>query len=258
MQIKKWWENRSYWKKGVIIGLFLLIFLISGCAKQDKFEEWKLNIKTNGIYPVNFEHPYIKCIFDKTCNGSVYLYINYNPNNLSNEEIKKTLNEYGKSDPNYEDYIVIKDIGNLSKLINLNFVNLTYTYIARIESDYKINDSEIRKCNIDSDCGYGKWWCNSVPINKNYTDFWNAYEQLIFLDTTGDCGFRTGFEAFDIYNDLKCINHNCQAVLNVTNLCNSQERYYSCVKKEYYDEEFCNNLTITCKVIPTNSSWLEK
>lgn len=237
--------------KKLLIILILSVILVAGCNKYNKFEDWKNN--SLQVWKIDFEHPYIHCIFDKTCNGSVHLYINYNPTNLSNEEIKSILSKYGEIDKNFQDDIAIDNIDNLTKLLNLDFVNITYTYILSVDSDYKINDTEIKKCNSNLDCGFGDWACcpRCIPINKNYTTFWNMYYHIV--DGAHACIPRS-----DFYWDSKCIDYQCQSIMNITRFCNSADRYdciqYMMRNKNIPTDDFCINISKTCKDIAFNYS----
>lgn len=175
----------------LIIGSFILLFYIFGSLEKDK--ETKITPEflvwfnsTSKEY--DFNHPYVACILNKTCNGTFQFEIDVDEKNLSS--LMTYLNKYGKIKGEYSngltEYTILFETDDIYKINN--FLSLTQKInINKIESSYKINISlgEMKKCQNDRECIEvinGCCGCNNEIINKKYTNLWKSQ---FYCGTTG-------------------------------------------------------------------------
>lgn len=162
----------------VLIGSFIILFYIFGSLEKEnslnpRFLEW-FNSTSKVYY---FDHPSVKCILEKTCNGVFQFEISVSEKNLSS--LEKQLIKYGNITDEHSNslsYSISFETSNPDKINNffnliqeINFIN--------IKSNYKINLSltDLKKCQIDKDCTLvpsGCCGCNYESINKNYGLSW--------------------------------------------------------------------------------------
>ncbi len=166
------------------IGSFIAIFyLFNGLEKQiteikstPEFLQW-LN---STIKEYDFDHPYVSCIMNKTCNGTFQVRIDVNGKNLS--QLTNFLNIYGKIKAEYvkggNEYTILFETGDIYKINN--FLSLAEDIkIDKINSDYHINIplDEMKKCQRDNECVKimkGCCGCQTDTINKKYIDLWKS------------------------------------------------------------------------------------
>ncbi len=256
----------------VIVGNFVFSFYFR--EKSKKVEE-KIEIKEEYAEWFNstakeyeFNDPYVKCIFDKTCNGSFDIVLYSNLNN-SIEKINDTLKEFGK----------IKDIGilnNYSILLNVkelkvinNFIDSSIFYdihLSNVYSDYKINISEedLVYCENDSECARvnnnccASSNCGYKSINRKYKEIWaTQFYSCRFIGCLAMVCFFNKLPACEnnqcIFMDFKncsrdndcilskekgCINKNVfnRFYYTYSNDLNCECENYECLEKEKSEE----------------------
>lgn len=213
---------------GLIIIILLIVFLVylkensQTITKENKTKVNKIELKKEYLEWFNstskaydFNHPYVKCIFEKTCNGSfdILLYSNSNnPEILINNSLKKFgYIEYIRKIGNYSILLKIKNLESINNFINSPLfydVNLINVY-----SDYKINVSEkdLIYCDKDSDCFRASANCCSGSncgyrsINKKYSEIWETqFYSCRFIGCIAVACFFKKLPA--------CINYQCDFI----------------------------------------------
>lgn len=182
---------------------------VNNCTEE--FEEW-LN-KTQRQH--DFTHPYVKCIFDKTCEGTFHLGIDA-PSDWPMEDINKTLSKYGEIVSVYcftnilkqcSIELAVKDIYYVDNFINAPFIQTIF--LSHIKSTYEPDISEklLTFCNEDSDCVIAKNGCctsancNYRAVNKDYREL---YETKFYCAGTTCIASICNFNKKPVCNNGKC------------------------------------------------------
>ncbi|MBS3081089.1 hypothetical protein J4221_06465 [Candidatus Pacearchaeota archaeon] len=230
-------------KSSLVILIIIVIFFIIGNLlfliysekqkpvtekeiKKDKSkEENKLSPKFyswiaqyNQTY--NISRPYIKCIFDKTCNGTFHLELQIREEeNISEKE--NVLKTYGSIQNYYGSYIrfLMGNPWDFNELLNLSFIEKIR--LERITSDYVlVSEDKLHYCDKDNDCvkvRSGCCGCANVAINKRYNEDWSELQNfwckgigcIAVKDTSEIC-----------YADPKCVNNVCKLINEPKWICN--------------------------------------
>ncbi|MBI4919229.1 hypothetical protein HY837_04815, partial [archaeon] len=177
----------------------------------------------------NFTKTNIKCIFEKTCNGTFYyeIIIDSKENIF---QINATLSKYGNitsvSKRLYKSFISFEN-NDIHKIIN--FYNSSYIKeisLHMIKSDYNrtITEEDWNYCETDNDCVeiVAGCCCQSfTPVNKYYTKEWNLKNQP-------NCKGVGCIECWTLIpRTPRCINHTCVHATPSTSPCDMPE-YNSC------------------------------
>jgi len=174
----------------------------------------------------DFDHPYISCIFENSCNGTFFIGIEVSSEE-NTSEINETLSEYGyvqsihcftnvlnKCSIDFE----TNDIYLIDNFFNASFINDITLW--RIESDYQfpISDDELYLCEKNSDCvsiSSGCCGCNSggtaTSINKDYESDWNSYSNMQCM---GMGCLAVMSDHWTCFASPKCIDNRCELVEN--------------------------------------------
>jgi len=232
----------------ILIILVLSITLIFYFRNNKTIKEEEIELKEDYFKWFNstakeyeFDDPYVKCIFDKTCNGTFDIILHSNLSN-SIEIINDTLKEFGKI--KYirvlNDYSILLNVNEL-ELIN-NFIDSPLFYkivLSNIYSDYKINISEEDLSYCESDYGCIKVnnnccagsSCGYKSINRKYNEIW----QTQFYS----CRFVSCLAVVCFFNKLPACENNQCVFLDFKNCTRDNDCILSkekgCINKEVFN-----------------------
>jgi len=183
---------------------------------------------------IDFDHPYVTCIFNKTCNGTFHLGMDASfEENIS--QIKEILNKYGEVErvSTFEYYSISFRTDNIYKIgpiLNSSF--FTNIVLYNVKSDYKLEipDEELHSCEVDEDCVAVLGCCGcgsgggSILINKKYIGEWGSYYRLICMGTGCTAVMSSHWTCLGS-TAKKCVNNSCKFVNYTGAPCDT--RFYS-------------------------------
>ncbi len=262
-------------KRGLSVGLVFIIFIIIlllivgsylyvkkpvwnndiNTSEQDEeklnpeFSKWleqydlEINNSLNPKY--DFNHPYLKCIFEGTCEGifQIQVYIDSNENFT---EIKKILSKYDdvRSIDEGFNWMKVEGIQEMNELFDYDFIQ--EIKLNWIKSNYSLNisDDELSSCNVDEDCIRFVSDCchnNAIFINKKYEEFKSS---LHGFNCQGiGCAASASFH-WTLFADPKCIENFCKPYMSNRKICSLY--YNNCndyLPRERKLQELDENLT---------------
>ncbi len=183
-----------------------------------KYLEW-FNRSKGWLHP---ENPAVKCISEKTCNGSyeISFKVNYS---LSAALVNNTFGRYGNvtkiephpNDGEYRVTLVLKNIEILNDFIDIPYLYGIYHLGISSDYGYDISEEELASCKKDDDCTRvtsGCCGCGSgggaKAINKEYSQFVED-KRIIGCMETGCVAVMSGDFTCLSTTAVKCINRSC-------------------------------------------------
>lgn len=214
---------------GIVIGIIIiilvivLIYFIRDWTQEQEIEltpeflEWfNSTVKVH-----DFDHPYVSCIFKKTCNGTFYLEIGVDlGENIS--QVENILNEYGKVEyvskyeslGKYSIRFETNNLYNVNNFFNLSFIKEIKLNWIKSDYEFEISAEELYSCEIDEDCiavREGCCGCNSggrsTLINKKYLSNWSSYYALA-CSGTGCLAVMS--DHWTCFAEPKCTDTKCE------------------------------------------------
>jgi len=196
---------------------------------------------------IDFNHPYVTCIFEQKCNGTFELGMDASLTE-NKTELEDFLNRYGKVMNIYafDYYSIYFETDNLYKISPiLNSSKFSDVKLYRIKSDYRVtSEKELLFCEFDDDCVPISGCCDCSSgggrglVNKKYFDNLSSYYALACHGMGCTAVMSNDWTCLGT-TTKKCINNSCLFV-NYTEAPCETGFYYACrneLPKSTWDEK---------------------
>jgi len=215
---------------------------------------------------LDFNNPYVKCLYEKTCNGSlsISMKVNYSLCTTSPSIIKNILSRYGNITRFYaydsiqrcRVNLEVKDFEIVNEFIDLPFIS--EVLVDEVNSGYgsDITEEMLKSCKVDSDCtiiNTGGCCGSTNLINRKYTSLIEQRSAISCLHI-GCINDPTPLDYSQYLNymtstAIKCLNNSCQFVSGNEYPCNSF-LYAKCrdeTPKSQWNESNCTDSVKSCE-----------